>query len=76
MLSPSIRSKDLLLKRALYEDSDVAAFWVVDLEVPLVRGWTLVGGRYAEEQVALGDEVFVSRTPFDVRVVPSTLVDR
>lgn len=74
VLSPSTRTKDLLVKRALYEDSGVAAMWVVDLDEPSVTGWVLRDGRWADERRAVGEEVFVAEVPYAVEVVPSTLV--
>ena len=75
VLSPSTRSKDLILKRGLYEDSGVQSYWVVDLEVPSITAWSLVGGRYADERVAVADEPFEALAPFPVRIVPSSLID-
>ena len=74
VLSPSTRAKDLLVKRALYADSGVAAFWVVDLDVPSITGWRLEQGEWVDEQVAVSDEHFVVETPFLVTVVPGALL--
>lgn len=75
VLSPSTRSKDLLLKRGLYEDSGVASYWVVDLDEPSVLAWELREGRYVEVARAVGDDPFRTTQPFPVTVVPSALVD-
>jgi Uma2 family endonuclease len=74
ILSPSTRVKDLLVKRALYEDSGVSAMWVVDLDEPSVTGWRLRDGRWSDEQRAVGDEPFVAERPFPVTVTPSALL--
>ena len=74
VLSPSTRAKDLLVKRVLYADSGVAAFWSVDLDVPSITGWRLEEGAWVDEQVAVGDEPFVVQAPFPMTVVPSTLL--
>ena len=74
VLSPTTRAKDLLVKRALYADSDVPAFWSVDLDVPSITGWRLDAGAWGDEQVALGDEAFAVQAPFPVTVVPSALL--
>jgi Uma2 family endonuclease len=74
VLSPSTRTKDLILKRALYEDSGVGAMWAVDLAEPSVTGWVLRAGQWSDEQRAVGDEPFVATTPFPVRVVPASLL--
>lgn len=74
VLSPSTRSKDLLVKRALYADSGVAALWVVDLEDVSITGWVLQEGEWAQEQRAAGDEVFATSVPYAVQLSPSELV--
>jgi Uma2 family endonuclease len=74
VLSPSTRSKDLLLKRALYEDGGVASYWVVDPDEPSLVAWELRGGRYVEVASVRGDEPFAAAAPFEVTVVPSALV--
>jgi len=74
ILSPSTRVKDLVVKRALYEDSGVAAMWVVDLEDPRITGWVLTDGRWSHERSAQGDDVFTTDVPFPVTVVPRSLL--
>lgn len=73
ILSPSTRAKDLLVKRALYEDSGVAAMWVVDLDEPSITSWVLRDGGWGDERRARGDEAFHADVPFAVTVVPSSL---
>lgn len=74
ILSPSTRAKDLLVKRALYEDSGVAAMWVVDLDEPGITGWVLGEGRWSDERRASGDEEFRTDLPFPVAVRPASLL--
>lgn len=74
ILSPSTRAKDLLVKRALYEDSGVASMWVVDLDEPSVTAWVLREGRWCDERRATGNEVLMAELPFPVQVVPASLV--
>lgn len=74
VLSASTRTKDLLVKRALYEDSDVGAMWVVDLDEPSITGWVLREGRWSDEQRAVGEQPFVTAAPFAVSVVPASLL--
>jgi Uma2 family endonuclease len=74
VLSPSTRTKDLLVKRTLYEDSGVAAMWVVDLDEPSITGWELRAGRWCDEQRAVAEQPFVAAAPFVVTVVPASLV--
>lgn len=74
VLSPSTRSKDLLLKRGLYEQAGVSSYWVVDADEPSLRAWDLVDGAYVEVALAVGDEVATLRRPFSVEVTPSALL--
>lgn len=74
VLSPSTRAKDLLVKRALYEDSGVAALWVVDLDEPSITGWVLRDGRWSDEVRASGDEEFRADAPFTIVVRPVELL--
>lgn len=74
ILSPSSRSVDLVLKRALYEQAGVASYWVVDPEVPSITAWVLRDGRFDEPRVAEGASELVADLPFRVRVVPSALL--
>ena len=74
ILSPSTRAKDLLVKRALYEDSGVAAMWVVDLDEPSITGWVLRDDRWSDERRARGHEEFRADLPFRVAVRPSALI--
>jgi Uma2 family endonuclease len=75
VLSPSTRSKDLILKRGLYEDSGVSTYWVVDLDGPSITSWTLREGHFTDQVVAVGDDPFEATAPFAVRVIPSSLVE-
>jgi Uma2 family endonuclease len=74
ILSPSTRAKDLLVKRALYEDSGVAAMWVVDLDEPSITGWVLRDGRWSDERRARGHDEFRADLPFRVAVRPAALI--
>lgn len=74
VLSPSSRSVDLVLKRELYQQAGVGAYWIVDPEVPSVTGWRLVDGRYGEARTATGDETWESEPPVVVRMRPADLL--
>ena len=76
VLSPSTRSVDLLLKRGVYAESGVAAYWVVDPLEPSIQAWTLVDGEWVDAGRALGGEVLALELPFPVRVQPSQLLDQ
>ena len=75
VLSPSTRSVDLLLKRGVYAESGVAAYWLVDPAVPSVRALWLVDGEYVEVGSAQGPQALELDEPFRVRVVPQDLLD-
>jgi Uma2 family endonuclease len=74
VLSPSTRAKDLVLKRALYEDSGVPSYWVVDPDEPSLLVLELQDGAYVEKARVRGDETIGLTVPFPVRVTPSALL--
>ncbi|MGI8537278.1 MAG: Uma2 family endonuclease [Mycobacteriales bacterium] len=74
VLSPSTRSKDLLLKRGLYEESGVGSYWIVDLDEPSVTVLELRDGRYVEAGAVVGNEVLALDLPFPVRLCPQALL--
>ena len=75
VLSPSTRSVDLLLKRGIYAESSVAAYWVVDPLEPSIQAWTLADGEWVDAGRAVGDEELAVAVPFPVTVQPSRLLD-
>ncbi len=75
VLSPSTRAVDLLLKKGLFAESGVGAYWVVDPLEPSVRAWQLVDGDYVEVGHAVGDQSLTLDAPFPVTLVPQDLLD-
>jgi Uma2 family endonuclease len=73
--SPSTRLLDLNLKRARYEQAGCPAYWVVDPDDVSLTAWELHDGQYVEVARVRGDEVFESRRPYPLRVVPADLLD-
>lgn len=73
-LSPSTRLKDLSLKRAVYEESGIASYWIVDPVAPSLRVLELVDGSYAERAMVTGTDVWHADVPFTVSVCPADLV--
>jgi Uma2 family endonuclease len=73
ILSPSTRSVDLVLKRALYEEAGVTSYWVVDPLEPSITAWELVDGVYVEAGRAVGEDALRLTVPYDVAVVPAAL---
>ncbi len=75
MLSPSTRAVDLTLKKRMYEESEVVAYWVVDPVVPSVRAWLLQDGVYVEVGYAEGEDVLRLAEPFPIELTPLDLLD-
>ena len=69
------RSVDLLLKRGLYEESGVAAYWVVEPLVPSVQAWALQDGAYVDAGYAEGRQQLHVERPFGATVTPQDLLD-
>ncbi|NEA32294.1 hypothetical protein G3I17_11525 [Streptomyces sp. SID13031] len=65
---------DLLLKRAIYEESGGCSYWLIDPEQEVLTVLELVGGQYVERAMAKGAEAFEAELPFSVRIVPRELV--
>ena len=77
VLSPSGRLIDLNLKRAAYERMGTPSYWILDPEMPDLLVLELnADGRYEEMARVVGDEIFETRRPFEVRVVPTELLGR
>jgi Uma2 family endonuclease len=74
VLSDSTRSKDRLLKRALYAEAGVASYWIFDAETPELTVLQLDADRYLEQAVVRGSAAYEARLPFDVRVVPAEVI--
>ena len=74
VLSPATRAKDLVLKRNLYQEAGVAAYWIFDPEAEILTVLELENGQYVERAVVKAEEAFEAELPFGVRVVPAELV--
>ncbi|MCU1602762.1 MAG: hypothetical protein JWO22_3471 [Frankiales bacterium] len=72
ILSPSTRAKDLVLKRALYADSGVPSYWVLDPESATALVLELEDGEYVERTRSAG-EVTVA-APFEASFTVADLV--
>lgn len=75
ILSPSTRLVDLNLKRAAYERSGVASYWVVDPDEPRLSVFELREDGYALVAEVVGDESWTAGSPFAVTISPRALVD-
>ena len=74
VLSPSTRTVDRTVKRSVFEDGGVPAYWLVDPLRPSLTVLELVGGAYLERATVLDEEPYDAVLPFPVRVVPSALL--
>jgi Uma2 family endonuclease len=74
VLSPATRSKDLVLKRNLYEEAGVAAYWIFDPEAKILTVLELENSRYVERAVVKAEEAYDAEIPFPVRISPSELL--
>ena len=75
VLSPSSRSVDLVLKRELYRQAGVEAYWVIDPLEPSVEVFELVEGDYGQPTRAAGTTPLALTCPFPVTVIPARLLD-
>ncbi len=74
VLSPSTRRIDLATKRMAYADAGVAAYWLVDPDVPSLTALELHAGGYTEVATVTGDEAWESQAPVRAVITPSRLV--
>ena len=74
VLSPSTRSKDLLLKRQLYADAGVPTYWIFDPDEPSLTVLRLDGDKYVEDVVVADTDVYEAEPPYPVRIVPDEIV--
>ena len=75
VLSPSTRRIDLATKRLAYADAGVAAYWLVDPDVPSLTVLELAAGEYEVVATVVGDEAWESENPVRAVITPSRLVD-
>jgi len=73
VLSPSTRSVDLILKRALYEEAGVPSYWVVDPDEPSITAWELRDGAYVQAGRAVGGQSLELTAPYPVTIAPAAL---
>jgi len=74
VLSPSIRSVDLTMKRERYQRAGIRSYWLVDPTDPVrLTVLELRDGRYVEVADLRGHDSFEASVPFEVAVVPSSL---
>ena len=74
ILSPSTRAKDLVLKRALYAEAGVPAYWVLDPVEATVLVLALEDGAYVEQGRAAGEAQVAVSAPYPLGLRPSDLL--
>jgi Uma2 family endonuclease len=74
VLSPGTRRIDLTLKWSRLEAAGCASYWVVDPDTPSLIGWELRDGAYAQVVKVTGDQEARLTSPYDVTVVPASLL--
>ena len=75
VISPSSRTVDRTLKRAVYEEFGVRHYWIVDPEMPSLVALDLQGSHYREVASVEGTDTWHATRPFDVDVTPVCLLD-
>ncbi len=75
VLSPSTRTMDTVTKRDAYAHAGVPHYWIVDPDAPGIVALALEAGAYVERGSASGSETLSVTEPFEVEVVPASLVD-
>jgi len=61
--SPSTRGRDETIKRALYERTEVAEYWIVDPEINVVRVFARAGDRFGRPRELSAEAADVLTTP-------------
>ncbi|MFC0629066.1 Uma2 family endonuclease [Kribbella deserti] len=74
VLSRATRSKDLVLKRSLYEEAGVPSYWLFDPIGEELTVLELDNGVYVERATVKGEDAFETTTPYDVRIIPAEMV--
>jgi Uma2 family endonuclease len=75
ILSQATRSKDLVLKRRLYEEAKIASYWIFDPAEEQLTVLELTDGAYQVRAVVRGKDMFEAQLPFPVPIVPADFVD-
>lgn len=73
VLSPTGRVRDLEAKRRVYAQGGASWYWIVDPGIPSVTVLRLAGEAYEHVAHVEGGDIYESREPFAVRVVPRDL---
>jgi Uma2 family endonuclease len=73
VLSGGTRRNDLGLKRGLYQDCGIPAYWVFDPAAPSLTMFDLIDGEYQRAALLVGEQEMVVEWPYPVRLCPAEL---
>ncbi|MFI5697130.1 Uma2 family endonuclease [Kribbella sp. NPDC051586] len=73
VLSPSTRTTDVVLKRALYETHQVPSYWLLDPTTQELTILALTPTGYTCQAVLQAEETFHATHPFPVDLTPAAL---
>jgi len=73
VLSPSTRTTDVVLKRALYEQSGVQSYWLLDPHNQELTVLAQTPTGYTCQAVVQGEETFTTTRPFPLTLTPPDL---
>jgi Uma2 family endonuclease len=74
ILHRGTRTKDLMLKRTVYEEFGIPSYWIFDPDVPSLSVSTLGRGVYRQVSMAVGADEIAVETPFPVHLCPDALL--
>ncbi|MER7249620.1 Uma2 family endonuclease [Kribbella sp. NPDC000426] len=74
VLSPSTRTTDVVLKRALYETHQVPSYWLLDPITQELTVLALTPTGYTCQAVVQAEETFHATLPFPIALTPSALL--
>lgn len=73
VLSPTGRARDLYEKRRVYAEGGAEWYWIVDPLSPSLTVLRLARGEYEQTAYVDGGDVYETREPLPVRVIPLEL---
>jgi Uma2 family endonuclease len=73
VVSPSTRTTDVVLKRALYETHQLPSYWLLDPTTQELTILELTPTGYTCQAVVQAEETYQATLPFPVTLTPSTL---